>query len=128
MNFKGIIVLASCLFITSTLHAQTSYKKCPEVTAVQNVMSHFKVRKYAANNNVWYAYQNNNFKTKNTWTFMINEVHANNEDEARGKFIDSLKGLRFIKGADSADGSMSCYYNAAEGLKATAKTPSFLPD
>lgn len=127
MNYKVIFTSALLFIITPTINAQPLSNKCPEVTAVQNVASNFKVKKYDENYNVWFAYQNNKFNTKNTWTFMMTDVHANNEDDAHNKFMNALKGLRFVKGADGEDGSVSCYYNAADGLKPVAKTPPFFP-
>lgn len=126
MNYKVIITSVLLLLITPAINAQSSFKKCPDVSVIQGAASNFTVKKYDENYNVWYAYQNNKFDTKDTWTFMIAEVHAKNEYEARKKFMVSLVGLRFVKGANGENGSVLCYYNAVDGLKATAETPPII--
>ena len=130
MSFKKLMVAALFLSFPFVSHAKIPnwpYDQCPSVTSVQALTSNFKVREYEEGSNVWFAYLNNAFDTPYVWTFLIQEVHANNSDDARKKLLDSLAGLSLKAGPDYGDdGSMDCHYRAPIGMRASAGTPTIL--
>lgn len=127
MNIKLITtsLLASALFAFSAAHAKlpTKPEACPSVSAIQSVGIEL-VGKIDDKN--WAAgVMSNSYGTTESWTFVIKDMKAKDEAEARAKAAEAMQTLGYQLGPipHSEPDGWGCLYKSDKGYFIFAITP-----
>ena len=123
---KKILISTICsLILNSAAAMPPKPAKCPSVSALQTSVF---VDADQDEDGVWeVGVLNNNYDTKEGWTFFLRNLFANGRQDALNRGTKALKTLSFQQGPTAiSDFDMwVCNYITAEGYEGVAVTPAF---
>ena len=127
---SAVILAALALVLAGPSLAKTGEpEKCPAPAAIQ--AAGFTLGKTYKEHGLWIILGkgDNQYDTKDHWSFAVSQIPAANKPEAYEKAVKSLATLAFDRGPESVRlddvERYACGYTTAEGYAAFAITPAW---
>ena len=115
-------IIATTLLTLSTAHAlPPKPDKCPSVSALQSIALE---RAEKDNDGKWGAgVMRNNYDTKDSWTFVVGDIQADDESDAMNKARDAMTSLHFSEGPKPMFDMWFCMYKNDKNYVSVAVNP-----